>query len=217
MPLSSATVDLALVLAIDTSGSVSEARLALQIKGYSDAFRQPGLARLIRSGRYGRILVTFVEWSDSGRQTQSVDWTLIDDHASAQGFAEAILAALAPTPGWTSISGAIDFAARLLAGLQVSADRRVIDISGDGSNNDGRPAEDARDAAVAAGLTINGLPILGAEAGIAGYYRDRVIGGPQAFLVVARDRGSFAAAVLNKLLVEIAGRAPAADGLTALL
>src|SRR5271163_68173 len=130
MPQLPTTVDLALVLAVDTSGSVSEERLTLQIRGYSDAFRQPGLARLIRFGRHGRILATFVEWSDSGRQTQSVGWTPIDDAASAAGFADAILAAVAPTPGWTSISGAIDFSARLIAELRVSADRRVIDVSG---------------------------------------------------------------------------------------
>jgi Protein of unknown function (DUF1194) len=205
MPQLPTTVDLALVLAVDTSGSVSEERLTLQIRGYSDAFRQPGLAQLIRLGRHGRILTTFVEWSDSGRQTQSVGWTPIDDAVSAAWFADAILAAVAPTPGWTSISGAIDFSARLIAELQVSADRRVIDVSGDGSNNDGRPAEAARDAATAAGLTINGLPILGAEPGLDAYYRDHVIGGPQAFLVVARDLGSFATAVMEKLLVEIAG------------
>lgn len=205
MPPTPAAFDLALVLAVDTSGSVSEERLALQIRGYSDAFLQPGLVRLIRAGRHGRILATFVEWSDVGRQTQAVGWTPIDDMASARGFAEAILAAIAPTPGWTSISGAIDFSVRLLDGLRVSADRRVIDISGDGSNNDGRPAEVARDEAVAAGVTINGLPILGAEPGVDAYYRDHVIGGPQAFLVVARDHGSFAAAVREKLLAEIAG------------
>jgi len=210
MPQLPTAVDLALVLAVDTSGSVSEERLTLQIRGYSDAFRQPDLARVIRRGRHGRILTTFVEWSDSGRQTQSVGWTPIDDALSAAGFADAILAAVAPTPGWTSISGAIDFSARLIAGLKVSADRRVIDVSGDGSNNDGRPAEAARDAATAAGLTINGLPILGAEPGLDAYYRDHVIGGAQAFLVVARDLGSFTTAVMEKLLVEIAGTQPVA-------
>lgn len=208
MPQPPTTVDLALVLAVDTSGSISEERLTLQIRGYSDAFRQPELAQVIRRGRHGRILATFVEWSDSGRQTQSVGWTPIDDTVSASGFADAILAAVAPTPGWTSISGAIDFSARLIAELQVSADRRVIDVSGDGSNNDGRPAEAARDAATAAGLTINGLPILGAEPGVDAYYQNHVIGGPQAFLVVARDLGSFATAVMEKLLIEIAGTQP---------
>lgn len=212
MPQLPTTVDLALVLAVDTSGSVSEERLTLQIRGYSDAFRQPDLAQVIRRGRHGRILTTFVEWSDSGRQTQSVGWTQIDDAVSASGFADAILAAVAPTPGWTSISGAIDFSARLIAELQAGVDRRVIDVSGDGSNNDGRPAEAARDAATAAGLTINGLPILGAEPGLDTYYRDHVIGGPQAFLVVARDYGSFATAVIEKLLVEIAGTQSVATG-----
>jgi len=177
----------------------------LQIHGYSDAFRQAELVRTIRAGRRGRIAATFVEWSDAGRQTQSVGWTLIEDAETAQGFADAILTAYGPTPGWTSISGGIDFSIGLLARLRPNADRRVIDVSGDGANNDGRPVEAARDAAVAAGITINGLPILEVEPDLDRYYRDHVIGGPQAFLVVARNESSIAAAVMDKLLVEVAG------------
>ncbi|HEY6431392.1 MAG TPA: DUF1194 domain-containing protein [Acetobacteraceae bacterium] len=201
-------LDLALVLAIDTSGSVSDQRLALQIDGYAAAFREPELVRVIRSGRRGRIIATFVEWSDVGRQTQAVEWTMITDGETAQGFADAILKAFLPTPGWTSISGAIDFSTRLLSRLYLPADRRVIDISGDGTNNDGRPVETARDDAVAAGITINGLPILGVEPELDRYYRRHVIGGPQSFLVVARDEASFATAVMDKLLQEVAGTAP---------
>ncbi|MGH7155154.1 MAG: DUF1194 domain-containing protein [Acetobacteraceae bacterium] len=201
-------VDLALVLAIDTSGSVSDERLALQMRGYSDAFRRDELLGAIRAGRYGRIVATFVEWSDSDRQSQAVDWTVIDGPATARRFADAIMAALSPTPGWTSISGAIDYAAGLLANLRYAAERKVIDISGDGENNDGRPVRQARDAAVAAGITINGLPILEVEPTLDTYYREEVIGGPHAFLIVARDRAAFAAAVRDKLLVEIAGDGP---------
>lgn len=199
------TVDLALVLAIDTSGSISNERLALQVHGYSDAFRHADLVSAIRGGRHGRIIATFVEWSDAGRQIQSVEWTLIDGGAAATGFADAILTALAPTPGWTSISGAIDFSIGLFARLGVAADRRVIDISGDGANNDGRPVDVARDAAMEAGITINGLPILEVEPDLDRYYRDHVIGGPQSFLVIARNEASFAAAVMDKLLAEVAG------------
>ncbi len=201
-------LDLALVLAIDTSGSVSDQRLALQIGGYALAFREPELVRVIQAGRRGSIIATFVEWSDAGRQTQAVEWTLITDGDTAQGFADAILRAFLPTPGWTSISGAIDFSTRLLSRLHLPADRRVIDISGDGTNNDGRPVETARDDAVAAGITINGLPILGVEPELDRYYRQHVIGGPQSFLVVARDEASFATAVMDKLLQEVAGTAP---------
>jgi hypothetical protein len=203
--LVSLPVDLALVLAVDTSGSVSEDRMALQIHGYADAFRTPHLLGAVRQGRFGRIAATFVEWSDAGRQTQAVDWTVISDAPTAQDFSLALIEAGRPTPGWTSISGAIDYSARLFVRGGIAATRRVIDISGDGTNNDGRPIADARDAAVAAGITINGLPILEIEPQLDSYYRDNVIGGPDAFIVAVRDSRDFAGAVLRKLLVEIAG------------
>jgi len=198
-------VDLALVLAIDTSGSVSEARMALQTNGYADAFGSPSLLCAVRKGRHGRIATTFVQWSDSDRQTQAVDWTLVSDAETAQGFSRALVEAVRPTPGWTSISGAIDYSTRLFARSGVAATRRVIDISGDGANNDGRPVREARDAAVAAGITINGLPILEVEPQLDRYYRDHVVGGPGAFIVAVHDLGDFAGAVLRKLLVEVAG------------
>ena len=175
-----AEVDVALVLAVDSSGSISEQRLAMQIQGYLDAIRHPSFIEAVRGGRRGRIGLTFVTWQD----------------------------ALRPLPGWTSISGAIDFCTGLLLNNGYIATRRVIDISGDGANNDGRPVTEARDAAVAAGVTINGLPIIEVEPNLEEYYRDNVIGGPGAFVVVARDSGAFGAAVLRKLLVEVAGIEP---------
>jgi len=198
-------VDLALVLAVDTSGSVSEDRMALQTRGYADAFSTPGLLGAVREGRLGRIAATFVQWSDVGRQTQAVEWTVVSDARTAQGFSRALIDAVRPTPGWTSISGAIDYSTRLFARSGVAATRRVIDISGDGANNDGRPVREARDAAVAAGITINGLPILEVEPQLDRYYRDHVVGGPGAFIVAVHDLGDFAGAVLRKLLVEVAG------------
>jgi hypothetical protein len=198
-------VDLALVLATDTSGSVSEARMALQVHGYANAFSTPKLLGAVREGHHGCIAATFVQWSDAGRQMQAVDWTLISDQASAWDFSRALTEAGRPTPGWTSISGAIDYSARLFARSGVAATRRVIDVSGDGPNNDGRPAIEARDAAVAAGITINGLPILEVEPQLDVYYRDNVIGGPGAFIVAVHDLEDFAGAVLRKLLVEVAG------------
>jgi len=203
-----AEVDVALVLAIDSSGSVSEQRLALQIRGYLDALRHPGFIAAVRGGRHGRIAATFVEWSDMHRQDQAAGWSVIEDEASAHAFAQAISDALRPVPGWTSISGAIDYSVKLLKDSGYMAARRVIDISGDGANNDGRPVRQARDAAVAAGVTINGLPILEVEPDLAAYYRDNVIGGPDSFVVIARDIHSFAEAVLRKLLVEVAGLPP---------
>jgi hypothetical protein len=207
--LAGTTVDVALVLAIDVSGSVSEDRMTMQRRGYSDALRHPGFVEAVRSGPTGRVALTFVQWSEARRQEQSVAWRVIDDAATARQFAEAISGADRPIPGWTSISGAIDFSVRLIAGSGLAAQRRVIDVSGDGSNNDGRAVTAARDDAVAAGVTVNGLPIVEVEPGLDDYYRRNVIGGPDAFVVVARDIGAFAEAVLRKLLVEVAYTSPA--------
>jgi hypothetical protein len=198
-------VDLALVLAIDTSGSISNERLAMQIGGYAQAFRQAGLVRAIQAGNHGQIAATFVSWSDYQRQFQEVPWTVLSDPTSAAAFSDAIAHAVPPTPGWTSITGAILFSTHLLRTLPIHADRRVIDISGDGPNNDGPAPAAARDAAVATGITINGLPILEVDPGLDTYYRSQVIGGPDAFLLVARDRVRFAEALLRKLLIEVAG------------
>ena len=207
-----AEVDLALVLAIDVSGSVSDNRFALQTQGYSRALRTPEFIEAVRAGRHRRIAVTFVEWSGARRQDQIIGWTLIDDEPGALSLADAIREAPRPQPpDWTSISGAIDFSVKLLAESGPRAARRMIDISGDGSNNDGRPITEARDAAVAAGITINGLPILAMEETLDAYYRENVIGGPGAFIVVARDFTSFPEAILKKLLTEVA-TAPRSDG-----
>jgi hypothetical protein len=200
-----AEVDIALVLAVDSSGSISEQRLTMQIQGYLDAIRHPSFVEAIQGGRRGRIALTFVTWTDARRQDQVVPWRVIQDQAGASAFAKAVQDALRPQPGWTSISGAIDFCASLLLTSGYISTRRVIDISGDGANNDGRPVTEARDAAVAAGVTINGLPIVEVEPNLAEYYRDNVIGGPDSFVVVARDSAAFGAAVLRKLLVEVAG------------
>jgi hypothetical protein len=201
-------VDVALVLAVDASGSVSEDRLSLQIQGYLDALRHPSFIEAVRGGHRGRIALTFVEWTDARRQEQVVGWRVIEGAEDAYAFAETVHDALRPLPGWTSVSGAIDFSARLLLGSRYTAARRVIDISGDGANNDGRPVTEARDAAVAAGITINGLPILEVEPELESYYRTNVIGGSDSFVVVARDTGSFGEAILRKLLVEVAGILP---------
>jgi hypothetical protein len=199
-----ASVDVALVLAVDSSGSISKDRLLMQIQGYTSALRHPSFVEAVRFGNHGKIALTYVTWTDVRRQDQVVGWRVIQDVASADAFAKEIEDALLPLPGWTSISGAIDFCTGLLIGSGYMAGRRVIDISGDGQNNDGRPVTEARDAAVAVGVTINGLPIVEVEPGLEQYYRENVIGGPDAFVVVARDSGSFGEAVLRKLLVEVA-------------
>ncbi len=173
------------MLAVDSSGSISEQRLAMQIHGYIDALRHPAFIEAMRGGRRGRIGLTYVTWTDARRQDQVVPWRVIADQADAFAFAQAMQDALRPLPGWTSISGAIDFCTGLLLSSGYIATRRVIDISGDGANNDGRPVTEARDAAVAAGVTINGLPIIEVEPNLEQYYRDNVIGGADSFVVVA--------------------------------
>jgi len=204
------TVDAAVVLAIDMSGSVSDDRVRLQFQGYAAALRNPAFLPALRRGRTGRVALTFVEWSEAQRQEQAVGWRIIRDAGDRDAFVTAMLEADRPTPGWTSISGAIDFAAGLLRYGGFVTDRRVIDISGDGENNDGRSVAEARDAAVAAGITINGLPITDVEPELEAYYRRNVIGGQNSFLIAATGMQAFTEAVLRKLLVEIAGGPPEA-------
>lgn len=203
-------VDVALVLAIDVSGSVSEHRMRLQIQGYADALRHPAFLAAVNSGRRRRIALTFVEWSEVRRQTQAVGWRVIADAADRDAFVATLLAAERPMPGWTSISAAIDYSAALLLRGGFRTGRRVIDVSGDGVNNDGRPVTRARDEAVAAGITINGLPITEVEPTLDEYYRRNVIGGQDSFLMVASSIRVFAAAILRKLLVEVSGGPSAA-------
>jgi hypothetical protein len=202
-------IDLALVLAVDASGSVSEARFELQKQGYAAAFRDPRVLAAIRATGTQSIAVTMFQWTGPRLQVQVVPWMLVKDAASAEAFAAAIDAAPRRLfGGGTSISGAIDYARLLLAQAAYEPARRVIDVSGDGSNNAGRPVTLARDEAVAAGIGINGLPILTVEADLDRYYRDFVIGGPGAFMVPATSYETFAEAIIKKLINEIAANPP---------
>jgi hypothetical protein len=205
-------VDLQLVLAVDVSGSVNQERFELQKQGYVAAFRNARVLQAIRSGPNQSIAVTMVQWTGPFLQFQVLPWTLVKDEASANAVAAAIQAtARRLASGGTSISGAIDYSATLFAGGPFKAERRVIDVSGDGSNNRGRSVTQARDEAVNAGITINGLPILAFETFLDRYYRDFVIGGPGAFMVAAESFDDFADAILKKMIIEIAGGAmPAA-------
>ena len=181
-----ATVDLALVLAVDASGSVNQTRFELQKQGYVAAFRNPQVLRAIRSGATQAIAVTMAQWTGYTLQVQVVPWTLINDEASANAFAASIEKAPRQLfSGGTSISGAIDYGVALLGQSEFVGLKRVIDISGDGSNNSGRPVTAARDEAVRAGIVINGLPILSLEPYLDRYYFDNVIGGPGAFMIAA--------------------------------
>jgi hypothetical protein len=198
-------VDLQLVLAVDASGSVNMRRFELQKQGYAQAFRNPRVLNAIRSGLTQSIAVTMFQWTGPRLQVHVVPWMLIKDEASAYAFAAAIEAAPRQLfGGGTSISGAIDYGRLLLAQTEVSPSRRVIDVSGDGSNNSGRPVTFARDDAARAGIGVNGLPILSIEPGLDRYYRDYVIGGPGAFMVPADSYDTFAEAILKKLITEIA-------------
>jgi hypothetical protein len=176
----------------------------------------PRVLAAIRGGTTGTIAICFVEWSGAGEQSIVADWTIIRDEEDAGGLSATILAAPRSFIGRTSISGAIDFAMERFAAAQSRAKRRIIDISGDGTNNSGRSVTDARDEAVAQGVTINGLAIINDKpnpgytfhtqppGGLPEWYRQNVIGGPGAFLRVVEDFQSFADAMTNKLLSEIA-------------
>ena len=203
-------VDVLLVLAIDASGSLSDERLTMQRLGYARAVEDEAFLAAVRGGPCGRVGLAAVEWSNQDRQDLPVPWSAVEDAATARRFAERLLRAPRPIPGYTSISGAIDFSVRLLARAPWPAARRVVDVSGNGPNNDGRPAAEARDDAVAAGVPVNGLPILDAHRDLDAYYAEHVVGGPRAFVMVARDPASFADAVLRKLVVEVAATPAAA-------
>ena len=214
-------VDLALVLAVDVSRSIDDAEFDLQRQGYAAALTNPRVLRAIESGPLRAIAVTFIEWSSDGEQKIVVDWTVLKDGETGGAIAQSILAAPRSYYSRTSISAAIDFAVRDFARSNVETSRRVIDVSGDGTNNSGRPVPDARDAAIAAGITINGLAIINEHPesvfaqnhvrppeGLPEYYRQNVIGGPGSFLLQVEGFGSFAEAITQKLISEIAATAP---------
>jgi Protein of unknown function (DUF1194) len=202
-------VALALVLAVDASGSVSNDRFELQKQGYAAAFRNRQVLNSIRSLTTQSIAVTMMQWTGPELHVQTVDWTLAKDEASVKALADAIEGSKRQLfGGGTSISGAIDYSRILLITSPFLGIRRVIDISGDGANNRGRAVTLARDEAVRDGISINGLPILALEPDLDRYYYDNVIGGPGAFMVPAKNYDTFADAILKKLITEIAGAAP---------
>ena len=204
-PAWSRDVDLALILAIDVSGSVNAERWELQRRGYEAAFNSPEVLQSITSGPHKAIAVTMVEWSGYSHQRQVVEWTVISDPLSAATFASLMAEAPRVYSDWTSISAAVDFVAPLFKRSGVTAGRNVIDVSGDGVNNQGRSINEARDQAVAQGIVINGLPILSDYDALDGYYEEHVIGGAGAFMEVVKDYSTFSKAVLAKLVREIAG------------
>jgi hypothetical protein len=206
-------VDLELALAIDVSGSVDPEEAALQRDGYVKAIVDPLVLRAISGGEHKRIAVTYFEWASYGYQRLVVDWTVVSDQASAEAFVKKLTAAPISTERWTSISGAVEFAMKRFAVSPYKGNRRIIDISGDGRNNNGRDLAEVRAEALQHGIIINGLPIVNdrptrwgtpSERDLDLYYRDHVIGGPGSFFIVADGFQSFANAIRTKLVREIA-------------
>ena len=209
-------VDLLLVMSADVSRSVDSTKFQLQRNGYAQAITNPRVLKAIQSGPNGSIAVAFVEWSGVGAQKLIIDWTRIGDSKSAQDFASQLVEAQRPFADRTSISGGIDFSLSQFERAPFKAARRTIDVSGDGTNNSGRDVARARDEALAKNVTINGLVILSDRpipwnpdhtnppGGLEKYYKDNVIGGPGAFVMVAENFESFGQAIINKLIAEIA-------------
>jgi hypothetical protein len=216
-------VDLLLVLAADVSRSIDEGEFNLQRRGYAAAITDPRVLRAITSGPKHAIGITFIEWAGPEEQRTVVDWTVVRDQEAADGIAATMLSAPRSFVGRTSISAALNFAMMRFAVATAVADKRVIDVSGDGTNNSGPSVTEARDHAVAAGVTINGLAIINTQAGpgyafhtnppggLPKYYEENVIGGADAFLLQVENFGTFAAALTRKLMAEIASIAPEHD------
>jgi hypothetical protein len=183
----------------------------LQREGFVQAFRSPVIHDAIRDGLHGRIAVVYLEWAGTPSQQVAVPWTVVQGPESALDFAERLSRSRIWRAPRTSISGAIDTSVRLLDESGVDAVRRVIDISGDGANNQGRPMLEARDEAVAKGVIINGLPLMlkrpnsSDSENLDAYYRDCVIGGPGSFMIPVREQQQIAEAIRTKLIREIAG------------
>jgi len=204
-------VDIELLLAVDVSLSIDPVEARQQRDGYLAALTDPRVIEQIGRGPLGRIALAYVEWAGAGYQHKVIDWQVVEDRDSAQAFLVRLAAAPLASKPATSISGLIDLARREFSAKRFNGRRRVIDISGDGPNSDGRRVSFARDDAVAEGIVINALtientrnnPMGGAPAaGLEGYFRRRVIGGAGAFVMVAHF-DDFAPVLLRKLLREI--------------
>lgn len=207
-------VDVALVLAVDVSQSMDSEEQRVQRDGYVSALRSPEIVQAVAEGAHGRIAVAYVEWGGVAEQFVVADWTVIDGPDAAAGFANRLAETPLRSVQRTSISSALSYSAGMIdaaVGSGIAPERRVIDISGDGPNNQGGPVTAARDAVAARGITINGLPLMLGGAGytlpnLDAYFEDCVIGGPGSFLIPVRGLDGFADAIRRKLVLEIAGR-----------
>src|SRR5882724_2319041 len=209
-------VDVELVIAVDVSYSMDMDELAIQREGYAQAIISKEFLQALKSGPNGKVAITYFEWAASSDQKIIIPWRVIDGPETADAVANEIMKTPIRRASRTSISGAINFAMPLFDENPYHGLRRVIDISGDGPNNNGAPVTGARDAALEKGITINGLPIMVKEPSYSTididnldlYYEDCVIGGPGSFVVTIKDRDKFKEAIRTKLLLEVAGRTP---------
>lgn len=213
------TVDVAIALAADVSRSIDDEEFQLQRRGYAAAVTDPRFMQAIQVGAHKAISLCFLEWAGPDQLAVVAKWMVIRDGNDAAEFAKILRDAPRSSAGRTAIGAGIDFAVTQLEGSGISAERRVIDVSGDGSNNSGRLVTEARDDAVAKGITINGLAIINEKnsgelgtfryvhthppGGLPNYYRDNVIGGPNAFVMQIVNFETFAEAMTNKLITEI--------------
>lgn len=212
-------VDLELVFAADGSGSIDDEEMALQRAGYAAALAHPNVLAAIRGGYHQKIAVAFVEWAAPESQATIVDWTIIKDEASAREFGRRLVAAPRAVWGSNSISNAIHYSADLIERNGYEGTRKVIDVSGDGPQRNGRPLELVRQTTLLKGITINALVVISEGGGYPGprgeplteHYANDVIGGPGAFMMTARSREEFAEAILKKLILEVAGEPPQTD------
>ena len=211
-----AVVDIELILAVDVSYSMDLDELAIQREGYAQAIVSKEFLQALKTGPTGKISVTYFEWAATNDQKIIIPWRVIDGPETADAVADEIMKTPIRRASRTSISGAIYFAMPLFDENPYRGLRRVIDISGDGANNNGSPVTIARDTALAKGITINGLPIMVKEPSYSTmdidnldfYYEDCVIGGPGSFVVPIKDRDKFREAIRSKLILEVAGRSP---------
>lgn len=213
------TVDVAIVLAADVSRSIDDEEFQLQRRGYAAAVTAPRFLQAIQAGPHGDVALCFLEWAGPEQQAVVAKWMVIRDSEGAAEFANILLGAPRSTAGRTAIGSGIDYAVAQLEASGITAERQIIDVSGDGSNNSGRPVTEARDGAVAKGITINGLAIINEKTGgvpgtflnvhthppggLPNYYRENVIGGPGAFVLQIVNFDTFAEAMTNKLVTEI--------------
>lgn len=211
--LAAEPVDIELVLAVDVSLSMSPMELDIQRRGYAAALTHERVLQAIADGVHGKIAVTYFEWAGSTSHTVVVPWTIIASRTDAEAVAAKLSAQPPSSARRTSVSAALEFGSDLFAESPFRGMKRVIDISGDGPNNQGGPVTEARDAAVKQGIVINGLPLM-TSGGFTGsydignldrYYSDCVIGGPGSFMIPVNDWSQFPEAIRRKLVLELAG------------